>query len=72
MQIAKITVPGLASIAILVAVLWICVISQRVMLGRANAGTAEVVRAMRELRMRNQHLPAAAPAHARRLHPAVG
>jgi hypothetical protein len=31
-----------------------------------------VVRAMRELRMRNQHLPAAAPAHARRLHPAVG
>jgi hypothetical protein len=54
MQIAKITVHGLTSIAILVALLWTCVISQRVMLGRANAGTAQVLRAMRELRMKNR------------------
>jgi hypothetical protein len=59
---AKITGQGLTSIAILVAVLWTCVICQRVILWRANAGAAEVTRAMRELRLKNRRQPAAAPA----------
>jgi hypothetical protein len=62
------------SIAILVALLWTCVIGERVVLGRANAGAAQVMRAMRELRLKNRREPAAAPARTphRRLHSELG
>ncbi len=63
---AKITGLGLMSIAVLVALLWTCVIGERVLLGRANAGVTEVVRAMRELRSKNRRQPAAAPVGPRR------
>ena len=63
MPVAKITGQGLTSIAILVALLWTCAIGQRVMLARANAGSAEVLRAMRELRGKNRRQPAATPAN---------
>jgi len=74
MPVAKITGQGLTSIAILVALLWTCVISQRVILGRATGGAAQVVRAMRELRLQNRRQPAATPAPPphRRLHSEVG
>jgi len=73
-SVAKITGQGLTSIAILVALLWACVIGQRVILGRANAGAVQVMRAMRELRSKNRREPAAAPAPPphRRQHIAVG
>jgi len=58
---AKITGQGLTSIAILVALLWTCVICQHVVLGRATADAAQVMRAMRELRLKNRREPAAAP-----------
>ena len=61
-SVARITGQGLTSIAILVALLWTCLICQRVILGRANAGAAQVMRAMRELRLKNRRQPAAAPA----------
>jgi hypothetical protein len=51
------------SIAILVALLWTCLICQCVTLRRANAGAAQVMRAMRELRLKNRRQPAATPAH---------
>jgi hypothetical protein len=60
-SVAKITGQGLTSIAILVALLWTCAIGERVILGRANAGAAQVIRAMRELRLRNRRAPAATP-----------
>jgi len=74
MPVAKITGQGLTSIAILVALLWTCVIGERAILGRANAGAAQVVRAMRELRYKNRREPAATPARRphRRLHAEVG
>jgi hypothetical protein len=62
------------SIAILVALLWTCVIGERVILGRANAGAAQVMRAMRELRLKNRREPVAAPARTphRRRHSELG
>ena len=62
MPVAKITGQGLTSIAILVALLWTCVIGERVILGRANAGAVQVMHAMRELRLKIRREPAAAPA----------
>jgi len=61
LPIAKITGQGLLSIAILVALLWTCVIAEHVIAGRAAAGATEVVRAMRELRLKNRRQPAATP-----------
>ena len=72
--VAKITGHGLMSIAILVALLWTCVIGEHVILGRANSGAEEVVRAMRELRFKSRRHPAAIPARrpGHRLHAEVG
>jgi hypothetical protein len=61
-SVAKITGQGLTSIAILVALLWSCVIGERVMMGRADAGAAQVSRAMRELRFKTRREPAFTPA----------
>jgi len=61
MPVAKITGHGLASIAILVALLWSCVIGERVFFGRANADLLQTVRAMRELRLKNRREPVASP-----------
>jgi hypothetical protein len=73
-SVAKITGQGLTSIAILVALLWTCAIGERVILGRANAGAAQVMRAMRELRFKTRREPAATPVRLphRRLHTEVG
>ena len=60
--VAKITNQGLASIAILVVLLWTCIMGERAILRRANADAAQMIRAMRELRIKNQRQPAAAPA----------
>lgn len=64
---ANITGQGLASMAILVSLLWSCVIGQRVILRRANACAGEAIRAMHEMQMKNRRVPAAVPAP--RLHP---
>jgi len=71
---AKITGQGLTSIAILVALLWTCAIGERIILGRATADAAQVMRAMRELRFKTRRQPAAAPARPphRRLRTALG
>ncbi|HTQ55431.1 MAG TPA: hypothetical protein VMI94_13275 [Bryobacteraceae bacterium] len=60
--IAKITGPGLASIAVGVALLWACIIGEHGIVARANAGTAETLRAMRALRLRHRRDPVTAPA----------
>ncbi|HXM40856.1 MAG TPA: hypothetical protein VN924_06360 [Bryobacteraceae bacterium] len=57
------------SIAILVALLWTCAIAERVILRRANAGAAQVMRAMRELQFKNRRQPALTPARTPRRRP---
>jgi hypothetical protein len=66
-SVAKITGQGLTSIAILVALLWTCAIGERVIVGRATAGAAQVMRAMRELRLKNRREPVATPPRPRRI-----
>ncbi len=61
MAMAKITGQGLTSMAILVALLWACVIGERVIAARAKAESAQAVRAMRALRARRRGMPAAVP-----------
>jgi len=56
MTIAKISGQGLTSIAILVALLWACVLGERVIGERARTSAAETLAAMRNLR--NQNRPA--------------
>jgi hypothetical protein len=60
-SVAKITGQGLTSVAILVALLWTCAIGERLILGRANADAAQVMRAMRELRFKTRRQPATVP-----------
>ncbi len=62
MPIAKITGQGLTSIAILVALLWTCLIGERLLAGRTYAETVETVRAILQLRRKTREQPAAAPA----------
>jgi len=65
-SIAKITGQGLTSIAILVALLWTCAIAERVIAAHASADAVQVMRAMRELRLKNRREPAATPPRPRR------
>jgi hypothetical protein len=61
MAMAKITGQGLVSIAILVALLWTCIIGERVIARRAAAANEQALRAMRALRIKNVRAPAATP-----------
>jgi len=69
LPVAKITGQGLTSIAIVVALLWTCVIGERLIRGSAAAEAAQVMRDMRQLRLKNRQLPAAAPARPRPVRP---
>ncbi len=52
MPIAKITGQGLTAIALSVALLWGCLIGERVMVRRASAERAQVMRDLRRIRLR--------------------
>jgi len=60
--------------AILVALLWTCVLGEHIILKRAHATAAQVERAMRELRLKNRREPAATPARPLhlRMHTEIG
>jgi len=65
MPIAKITGQGLAAIGLSVALLWACLIGERVILDRSYAARAEVMRELRRMQMRQRVQPASAPAPVR-------
>lgn len=73
-SIARITGQGLASIAILVALLWTCIIGERLLSRDATHGAEQVMQALRALRFKIRHEPAAAPARPahRPTHSSVG
>ena len=60
MAIARITGPGLAGIGIAVALLWGCVIGERVMVERAHTERARVMQDVERLR-RQQPVPVSTP-----------
>ncbi|MBS1857848.1 MAG: hypothetical protein JST11_20940 [Acidobacteria bacterium] len=74
MPIAKITGQGLAAIALSVALLWGCLITEQVMLNHSYVRRAQVMRELRQLQLLNRTQPAStpAPAPSHRLDTTVG
>ena len=73
MPIAKITGQGLATIACSVALLWTCVIAQRVADRNASTERARVIREVRQLqRQRTAPVSEPSPLVRRRLHLTAG
>ena len=63
MPIAKITGQGLAAIALSVALLWACLIGERVMVRRAYTQRAQVMRDLQRMQRSNRSEPVSAPVH---------
>ena len=61
MALAKITRPGLVSIAVLVAILWGCIISERYLLRHSTMETYRALRDMRYLKFKRHVEPASQP-----------
>jgi hypothetical protein len=62
MPFARITGQGMSAIALSVALLWGCLIAQRVITRTATDGRARALQEIRMLRLRNRREPASTPA----------
>jgi hypothetical protein len=62
MPIAKITGQGLLAIALSVALLWICLIGERIMIRRANLERARLMQEIERFQQRQRIQPVSAPA----------
>ena len=62
MAIARITGQGLTTIAVLVVMLWACIIGERVIIRNANAEMHRAVHEIRALRTKRRAEPASTPA----------
>jgi len=65
MAMVAITKQGLVTIAILVAVLWGCLVSERLTVQKADAGMSRTLREMREQRAKARQDHPAGTAHKR-------
>jgi hypothetical protein len=72
MALAKITRHGLVSIAILVAILWGCILTERRMTSHSKIETYRALRDMRYLRYKLRVEPTRQPANPRPTEPSVG
>ena len=61
MAIAKITREGLVSIAVLVAILWGCILGERILTRNTTLETYRVMRQIRYLKFKRHIEPAARP-----------
>ena len=62
MPIARITGQGLAAIALCVALLWACFIGERLMVRRALAQRAQLMRELHQMQRDHRTEPVSAPA----------
>jgi len=62
MPIARITGQGLAAIALAVALLWACLVGERLTLNRSTALRAQVIRELRQLQLEHRTVPVSVPA----------
>jgi hypothetical protein len=75
MPIAKITTSGLSSIALLVVLLWGCIVGEHMIVRRANHEYTRALNEIRALKMKKRNEPAATPVRrwkARPLNPTIG
>lgn len=61
MPIARITGQGLAAIALAVALLWACLLVERLMMKQSFAQRAQVMRELRRLQLQHSTQPASTP-----------
>ena len=61
MTIAKITTPGLTAMGLTVAVLWSCLIGERILVRNAAEEQAQVLREINLLRQKQRSEPASTP-----------
>jgi hypothetical protein len=69
MPIVKITGPGLSAIGISVALLWGCLLSERVITWNATRERTRVVRELEQMRLERQPAPVSVPVLRRVLRP---
>lgn len=62
MAIAKLTGQGLTAIAVSVALLWGCLVGERLLLQRANAEASRTMYELRVMRLQRNAHPVASPA----------
>lgn len=62
LALARITGAGLSSIALLVAILWGCILGEHLIVQRANRDMTQALTAIRALQLKKRVQPAAAPA----------
>ena len=67
MAIAKITREGLVSIAVLVAILWSCILAERILTRNTTLETYRVMRQIRYLKFKRHVEPASRPVPTRSL-----
>ena len=72
MVLAKITGAGLSSIAMLVIVLWACILGERLIVDHANREFSGAMAEIRQLQMKRRAEPASVPTPIHRTHPAIG
>ena len=72
MALAKITGSGLSSIALLVAVLWACIVGEQIVLQRANRELGQAMTEIRQLQSRKRAEPASTPAPRHPVRPTLG
>jgi len=67
MPIARITGQGLFAMGCSVALLWSCLIGERVMLRHADSERIQVLRQIEQLRLQPRPVPVSAPSASRRM-----
>ena len=71
MQFAKITGAGLSSIALLVTVLWGCIVGEHLILRNANRDFSQAMAQIHELQSKRRMEPAAAPKSRHLIRPSI-
>lgn len=71
MQFAKITGAGLSSIALLVTVLWGCIVGEQLILQNANRDFSQAMTQIRELQSKRGVEPAATPKSRHGIRPSI-
>jgi hypothetical protein len=72
MVFAKISGAGLGSIAMLVLILWACIVGEHLIVDRANRVFSNAMTQLHQLQMKKRAEPASVPAPPHSVRPAIG
>jgi hypothetical protein len=72
MMLARISGAGLISIAVLVAILWACILGEHLIVKRANREFSRAMIELRQLQIKKRTVPASLPAVPHSARPSIG